>query len=313
MSSRLGKAYRAALFALLVSVVVTVGSNFVMISDAINETLFPSPKPVYIELLPYAPLQYEGVHDATEQQARDYLKDHIYISNYDAKILVISPSKYLEPKDSLSFHVSVKDTGINKLSQKKFLYILVFDPKGELASLFPSTFSGYTQGLPQSTKWPAPRDETSYNYDVIFNGTVDGREVWYRFSIPDDSSSIGTWRIYVVVFDDVYLDRWGKPITCVVQGAGYQFCPPDLDNAVTYTVIATDVLPESPPTQQSYADLVPWTIQILVPFVATYLVYWGRAREIEAALVLVGSKLKQHWIFVVVVAVLLACLLRGFI
>jgi len=97
-------------------------------------------------------------------------------------------------------------------------------------------------------------------------------------------------------------------MACQIEGA-YRFCPPDLDNVVTYTIIGTEVSPKAPPTQRPLTELIPSAIQFGIPFVVTYFGYLQRAQQIETLLAKVAAVLKQHWLFIFVIAVLLISLL----
>lgn len=314
-ASKLSKYFRAALFALILSLIVTLVANSIAVSAFVEESLFPQPVPAYVDLPPYVAQPATGFQfkNASEQQVSQYIRDHSYVSNYNATVFVVYHSANVEPGDRFLFHFAIKDSGINSLSEKKYFYIVAFNPQGGMAVEFPSVSSlFYAPNLPLK-KWPTPVwDEIKpYTYDQFFNGTAGGHEIWYRLSIPDDPSSIGSWRTYVLVFDDVYLDRWGKPMVCQAEG-GYSFCPPDLDNMVTYTIIRTDVLPNTPPTQPSLTEQIPWPIVQFGPsFIVTYVGYLLRAEQIGTGLVKVKTKLRQHWLFVLVVAVLLISFLLG--
>lgn len=272
------------------------------VSGAIAERLFPGPEPIPIVVKPYLSSDIPGVE--TEQGVTDYLRDHQYVSNYNVSILVVRVSDHVEPGRQFKFHLSIEDDGINRLSENKFFWMVVFNPQGRLAAVYPS--SDRSPILPQ-TKWERPRDMRPYAYDVLFKGNQDGHEIEYVFSIPNDPSSIGTWKTYVLVFDETYFDRWGKALECKSTG-GCGCCPPDKDNTVGYTVVSFDVLERSPPTAASPADAFPWIV-IVASFVLAYFTYSKRTQEIDATFGKLFSAMKKHWLFILVLLVLVSCML----
>jgi hypothetical protein len=304
----LNVAWRGVVLAVLVSAIVAVSTHPDVVSSAIAERLFPRPEPVVIPVKPFVPSPYGIPSVVTEQAVADYLKVHKYVSNYDVEMPVVQLSNHVETGGRLRFHLSIKDTGINKLSEKKYFWIVVFNPDGNLAGVFPSM-----DGSPISagTKWQAPRVPLPYNYTVLFNGDIDGQEIQYEFSIPDDSSSIGTWKTYVLVFDDTYLDRWGKAIACGSTTGAY-YCPIDLDNTVGYTLMNVDVSAKSLPVVPSLANASPW-IAIVASFVFTYFAYSKRTQKIDDMLGKLSSAMKKHWFFILVLLVLMSCILLQFL
>jgi len=286
------------------ALVFTLGSNYAAVSHYTGEILFPSPQPISIVLPPAT-----GFEGAEEKQLLDWIRERMFVSNYKAEIYVSRFSRTIEPGDSFVFHFYVSDLGINRLSQGKYFYILGFDPEGRLTTFFPRT-TEYLGHLPATYSKYATWyiGDLPYDSSQLFNGTAGDREIWYRLNVPDDPSSIGRWRIYVLVFDNTYLDRWGRPMGDQSPG-GYS--NPEINNAVAYTTESFDVTAKSAPQPVSMAAYVPLAIQFLVPFALTYSGYYLRAAEFEAFLLKVTKQLRKHWLFLLMVTALLLFFLFG--
>jgi hypothetical protein len=138
---------------------------------------------------------------------------------------------------------------------------------------------------------------------MLFNGTIDGHQILFRLAIPDNPLSIGTWKTYVIVFDTVYIDRWGKPLGCrVLQYPNYCADPPDFQNAVTFSVITIDVTPRQS-HEQSPMIYVPLSIQTIVILVLSYISYLKEADFIETIFKKIAEKTRQHWLIIFVLLV----------
>ena len=303
---------RAFVFALVITLLVMLGSNFVAVSAVLNHALFPPATPLYVDL-PSA----TGFERTTPDIVSAYLNKHLFVSNYKAHVLVKVTAENSRPGDDFTFHFSVRDEGINPLSNDKYLYIVVFDSEDKLFALYPEeSFIPMSGGsLPEDSKWPQPRplgNAAPIDFGPVFNGSISGHEIWYRFTIPDDSTSIGDWRIFVLIFGNNYLDRWGKPLCQPAQiygSSGNYACPDDYRNAVASTSIKVEVGPEQQPQMQSFSEFIPISIQTIVAFVASYVGYLSEARRIETVLRATATKMRQHWLFVVTIALLVCAFL----
>jgi hypothetical protein len=257
-----------------------------------------------------------------------YVSQQDYVSNYRVDVLVDQGSG-TEVGGQFLFHMVIQNTGINTLSADKYFYIVAFNPSGKLSAIFPTPGTGYQyvnvwsppsqrsniqQSYQPTNKW-ADWSSIGVNFvhDVLFNGTVGASPIWYRVSIPDDSSNLGTWKIYILVFDKVYLDRWDNPLTCKAAEpySNTQYCPPDLNNALTSSLIQFDVTAKAPTTSQPITGYVPGVVQFLVTFGASYIGYLREAKAIEGSLTKAKRKISEHWFFFVVILVVLLAYLLG--
>jgi hypothetical protein len=329
---RLSPAHR---FGLVLAVVCLLAVNSPTIYKA--STDFVRPPPVMVTLCApsnTSPVKADG--------AQLEISNDEGVPDYNVTVFLEAENTYSGGPEVL--HLSVVDNGLFHL-QKPYLYILAFDPSGNLAFVFPcgytsseTYFNGYSSPLLSGTtsegKW---QDQSSFGgtvngvpescttQDQVFlpSGTCVSRTSLLagqtsqgdpiEFTFP--ASSPGLWSVYAFVFDTTYLTR--ANITYCVPYSYGETCTPSFEaNSVGAT--RADFESNSYPAPIVSLDY-PTQIQLITSAVLAGLSYFFLGSEkvyprIDRQWKLHSSSVKRLVILLVIVAVfdwLILVLLRG--
>jgi hypothetical protein len=237
-----------------------------------------------------------------------------YVPNYDAEIYASFASKTVEIGNHVQFEICIKDTGIIKL-EKPYFYIFLVSPSGNIVSIFPDliSISAWNKMNPWNTEdyqnfytdcLPLKNGDTQYyvprktlidgygRYVYVKSGyyywSDNSYKILYQYQIKNDPLCIGKWRIYVFLYDEKYFDRLGKIL--------------DSQNFVKYIFAEFDVTAKSLRVPENIFNKYLFTpLVFLVSFVSTYLGIYSLIEKYKEKLILIGRKMKEHWLFIICV------------
>jgi len=262
-----------------------------------------------IELLPQ-----DLVFD--EADLSELIKYRQYVPNYDTEIYVNFLFEKTEVEDYIEFKIFIADTGIAML-ERPYFYILLIAPTGEAVSTFPSI--GYISSFQKMTPWRMEEYGDFYKdclsvetggvqlyipRDTLIDGngkyvyTRQGHLYWsdpativYKFRIEDRPQWLGKWKIYIFVYDETYKDRFGNTF--------------ELENFASCSIAEHNVTPKTSPPSDKHITTLAWIlIPFLITFVFTYLGIYSQIEKYKDKLVKIGNVLKQHWIFILIVIII---------
>lgn len=256
---------KRTLWSLLLAIVITMAVQWNDISQMIPPLGIESKVEIQLE---------SGAYSFDESNIFELIELRKNVPNYDAEIYMKVLSENVEIGNDVSFKISIVDRGIVKL-QKPYFYIMLVAPSGQVVSVFPKIYH-----ISPYDKMPTWGTEHARERKKL----IDGRNVIYKFEIGNEPESIGRWKLYLFLYDETYVDRFGNSL--------------DSDNFVRYSLAEFDTGPKSESEQIPVAKIK----YLLVPFAITFVItYWGVYSQIERnreKIVSMLRKVKKYWTFV---------------
>jgi len=287
---------KRALMSLLLAAVITVAAQWNDVSQMIPPLSEPTLKIC---------LERRAIH-FDESDIFKLIELRKYVPNYDAEIYMKVLSENVRIGNDVSFKISIVDSGIVKL-QKPYFYIVLIAPSGQVISVFPEIY--HISAYDKMPEWETQNYQSFHDclrievegemFCIPRKTLVDGTKVIYKFEINNEPEWIGRWKIYVFLYDEAYVDRFGNSL--------------DSNNFVCYSFTEFDTRPKSEPDQIPVAKIT----YILVPFIVTFIfTYWGIYLQIErnkAKLMNILRKLREHWLFILCIVMIVIAQLWFFL
>lgn len=248
-----------------------------------------------------------------EEDFDDFIQHRRYVSNYDTEIYIRLDNNRCELGDYFTLRINIVDEGIVTL-KKPYFYAFLVNPSREVVISFPDTI----HSISSSSKMPVwstidhhndfYRDCLHYQSLYIPRTTlIDGygkfvyayqsklywsecSEIAFQYPIADDSTLIGSWKVYVFTFDEEYVDRLENTLQV-----------PEANNFIDYSVAEFQVTARSSPKNVDYAELfkkylISPTV-FAITFAFNYIGIYPFLEKHKEKLVRIWCKIREHWVF----------------
>ncbi len=243
----------------------------------------------------------------------DFIQLRRYVPNYDTEIFIQLDNSKFELGDNITLRISIFDEGIVPL-KKPYFYFFIVNPSGGVVVSFPDTIhqvSSYSKMTPWSTldhHNDFYRDCLSYQILFIPRTTlIDGygkfvytyqnhlywsedSEIAFQYSIAEDSTLIGIWKVYLFTFDEEYVDRLGN----ILQA-------PEANNFIDSSIAEFQVTARSPPENIDYPELfkkylISPTV-FVITFTLNYIGIYPSLEKRKEKLERIWQKIRENWVF----------------
>jgi len=251
-----------------------------------------------------------------DEEDLTYLVEHNrYVPNYDTEIYTQFESHEFELGDYVQFRINIVDNGIIPLEQPYFYGFLV-NPSKEVVLSFPDTIY-HVSSHSKMSAWSTKNHHEDYYRDCLpYQGLLyiprktliegygkyvytyksylywsEPSEIVFQYYIEDDSKLIGDWKVYVFTYDEEYYDRLGNELET------------QTNNFIQYSVAEFQVTSKSLPESIDYGEIfnkyIIFPTVFLITFVLNYLSIYPFLEKHKEKLSRIGSKIREHWVFVV--------------